>query len=184
MRWCVFLLCCTLSIQFRLVRFLMLLDYIKLALFLFLFITDFQGYVRGWRWTLHYYAGCHQGGYFLCRHLHCHFHHCVVIFSHPWWCWNRGRKFSTEVHGFFWTLYSSMIYQYAAEGQHKTAIVYFLIEMVSSAKLLAYVYTHWIISLMRRLSALLAISKERCLLNKYYFYTKTNTTNCMNWESW
>ena len=40
----------------------------------------------------------------------------------------------------FWTLYSSMIYQYAAEGQHQTAIVYFLIEIVSSAKFLAYIY--------------------------------------------
>ena len=82
MRWYVFLLCCTLYIQFRLVRFCLLLDYIKLALFLFLFITDFHGYVHGWTWTSHYYAECHQGGYFLCRHLHCHFHHCVVIFSH------------------------------------------------------------------------------------------------------
>ena len=35
-----------------------------------------------------------------------------------------------------------MIYQYAAEGQHQTAIVYFLIEIVSSAKFLAYVHTH------------------------------------------
>ena len=33
-----------------------------------------------------------------------------------------------------------MIYQYAAEGQHQTAIVYFLIEMASSAKFLAYTY--------------------------------------------
>ena len=33
-----------------------------------------------------------------------------------------------------------MIYQYAAEEQHQTVIVYFLIEMASSAKFLAYIY--------------------------------------------
>ena len=31
------------------VRFCLLLDYIKLALFLFLFLSDFHGYFRGWR---------------------------------------------------------------------------------------------------------------------------------------
>ena len=54
--WCVCLLCCTLYIQFRLVRFHLSLDCIKLALFLFLFLTDFRSWlamnVRLLRWLL------------------------------------------------------------------------------------------------------------------------------------
>ena len=53
--WCVCLLCCTLYIQFCLVRFHLLLDYTKLA-FLFLFLMDFRSRlamnVRLLRWLL------------------------------------------------------------------------------------------------------------------------------------
>ena len=77
--WCVCLLCCTFYIQFRLVRFHLLLDYIKLALFLFLFLTDFCSWlvmnVRLLRWLL-------SRGLIFMSPPTCHFHHCAVIFSH------------------------------------------------------------------------------------------------------
>ena len=119
------LLCCTLYIQFRLVRFHLSLDYIKLALFLFLFLTDFRSWlamnVRLLRWLLSrgliliFMSSPTLSLSSLCCNIFS-FHDGAEIYI--------GIKFFTEVQGLFQTVFSTMIYQYDAEGEHQTAIVY------------------------------------------------------------
>ena len=74
-----FLFCCTLYI---LVRFHLLLDHIKLALFLFLFLKISTVALVVWDECQIIKLVVIKGAFFFYCLLHCHFHCCAVIFSH------------------------------------------------------------------------------------------------------